>query len=231
MKQRETMVTRVGRQLNLPLNRSRSKPAFDFKDYIEKQDYVGALAILEFGQGENLSQVDRLLWFGYCAFRLDDFKRSEEVYLELLSEEHKDTPQETGLYLACVYYAMHLYAKAEETALAVTGELELKNRILLHIARKNDDESQVAKYRQLLHDSKEDKLSAATIEFSFRHRFQEAADVYKRILVDDRNDLALNVYVAMCYFKMVGFIHLCFSIRQLSRQTNCSFTLIFQGLL
>jgi intraflagellar transport protein 56 len=31
---------------------------------------------------------------------------------------------------------------------------------------------------------------------------QEATDIYKRLLLENRDDLALNVYVAMCYYKL-----------------------------
>lgn len=31
---------------------------------------------------------------------------------------------------------------------------------------------------------------------------QQATDIYKRLLLENRDDLALNVYVAMCYYKL-----------------------------
>lgn len=30
----------------------------------------------------------------------------------------------------------------------------------------------------------------------------QATDIYKRLLLENRDDLALNVYVAMCYYKL-----------------------------
>ena len=35
-----------------------------------------------------------------------------------------------------------------------------------------------------------------------RSHYQEAIDIYKRILLDNREYLALNVYVALCYYKL-----------------------------
>ena len=32
--------------------------------------------------------------------------------------------------------------------------------------------------------------------------FTKATDIYKRLLLESRDDLALNVYVAMCYYKL-----------------------------
>lgn len=34
------------------------------------------------------------------------------------------------------------------------------------------------------------------------HRTKKATDIYKRLLLENRDDLALNVYVAMCYYKL-----------------------------
>ncbi|CAG2243618.1 DYF13 [Mytilus edulis] len=37
---------------------------------------------------------------------------------------------------------------------------------------------------------------------SHKSHYQEAIDIYKRILLDNRDFLALNVYVALCYYKL-----------------------------
>ena len=54
---------------------------------------------------------------------------------------------------------------------------------------------------QDLTDANEDQLSLAAIHY-LRSHFQEATDIYKRLLLENRDDLALNVYVAMCYYKL-----------------------------
>jgi intraflagellar transport protein 56 len=36
----------------------------------------------------------------------------------------------------------------------------------------------------------------------FSHHDCQATDIYKRLLLENRDDLALNVYVAMCYYKL-----------------------------
>lgn len=35
-----------------------------------------------------------------------------------------------------------------------------------------------------------------------RTNLPKATDIYKRLLLENRDDLALNVYVAMCYYKL-----------------------------
>ena len=48
----------------------------------------------------------------------------------------------------------------------------------------------------------QDQLSLASIHY-LRSHFQEATDIYKRVLLEENRDfLALNVYVALCYYKL-----------------------------
>ena len=44
-------------------------------------------------------------------------------------------------------------------------------------------------------------MSLASIHY-LRSHYQEAIDIYKRILLENRDFLAINVYVAMCYYKL-----------------------------
>jgi intraflagellar transport protein 56 len=46
-----------------------------------------------------------------------------------------------------------------------------------------------------------DPVALAAVHY-LRSHFQEATDIYKRLLLENREDLALNVYVAMCYYKL-----------------------------
>ena len=49
-------------------------------------------------------------------------------------------------------------------------------------------------FHQKLSDTKEDQLCLAGIHY-LRSHFQEATDIYKKLLLENRDDLALNVYV------------------------------------
>jgi intraflagellar transport protein 56 len=77
----------------------------------------------------------------------------------------------------------------------------LGSHILFHCAHKFNDESKLMTYHQQLTDSTEDQLSLASIHYHRSH-FQEATDIYKRLLLENREFLALNVYVALCYCKL-----------------------------
>ena len=52
-----------------------------------------------------------------------------------------------------------------------------------------------------LKDVLEDQLSLAGMHY-LRAHYQEAIDIYKRILLDNKELLALNVYLALCYYKL-----------------------------
>jgi len=78
---------------------------------------------------------------------------------------------------------------------------KLQTRILFHCAHKHNDESNLMTYHQQLSESTEDQLSLAAIHY-LRSHFQEATDIYKRLLLENREFLALNVYVALCYCKL-----------------------------
>merc|ERR1711871_294861 len=73
-------------------------------------------------------------------------------------------------------------------------ESQLQNRILFHASHRMGDEAALMKYHQKLADTKLDQLSLAAIHY-LRNHFQEATDVYKRLLLENRDDIALNVYV------------------------------------
>lgn len=57
------------------------------------------------------------------------------------------------------------------------------------------------KHHQQLHNVVEDQLCLASIHY-MRGHYQEAIDIYKRILLENRDYVALNVYIAMCYYKL-----------------------------
>lgn len=193
------------------LSRSMKSKVFDFEDYVNRHDYVGALTILEQAQNDALSSLNRLLWIAYCSMRLGNYERAKSVYEELLLLGQKeDAPSDLGLYLAIANYYLGSYGKAEKSAMSVVNDSELKNRILVHIARATDDETKIATYRQQLSDSKEDELAAAAIEL-YRCRYKEASDVYEKMLTDSEEDLALNVFLAICYYKMVSLCWNCIS--------------------
>ncbi|XP_030335360.1 intraflagellar transport protein 56 isoform X2 [Strigops habroptila] len=135
---------------------------------------------------------------GYCAFHLGDYKRALEEY-EALTKQPACNP-DVWVNLACTYFFLGMYTQAEQAALKAPKS-RLQNRLLFHLAHKFSDEKKLMSSHQNLQDITEDQLSLASIHY-MRSHYQEAIDIYKRILLDNREYLALNVYVALCYYKL-----------------------------
>jgi len=147
---------------------------------------------------QGIDDYPTLPWLGYAAFHLGEYQKAMQAYQEML--EGPDANPMTHIYIACCLFYLGQYKEAEEAAIkgpAVT----LQNRLLFHIAHKFNDENKLMVYHQKLQETMEDQLSLASIHF-FRNHFQEATDIYKRILLENRDYLALNVYVALCYYKL-----------------------------
>jgi intraflagellar transport protein 56 len=172
------------------------------EEYIKNRDYSGALTLLEFNRRSDELEEEKkqqtLMWIGYCAFHIGDYQKALSAYNDVLAGS--DPPKETHLYIACSQFYLQMYSEAHEQA--TTGpKCPLQNRLLFHIAHKQNDEKKLMVYHQQLSDTTEDQLSLAAIHY-LRNHYQEATDIYKRLLLENRDDVALNVYVAMCYYKL-----------------------------
>lgn len=121
-----------------------------------------------------------------------------EEYEALTKSE--DIHPDVWVNLACTFFYLGMYKEAEEAA-TKAPKSRLQNRLLFHLAHKFSDEKRLMNYHQNLQDITEDQLSLASIHY-MRSHYQEAIDIYKRILLDNREFMALNVYVALCYYKL-----------------------------
>lgn len=93
-----------------------------------------------------------------------------------------------------------MYEDSKEILQKATSS-SLKTRINFHLSHKLRDETLLMEHHEQLQDVIEDQLSLAAIHY-LRAHYQEAIDIYKRLLLQNRNNLALNVYVALCYYKL-----------------------------
>ncbi|KAJ3197005.1 Intraflagellar transport protein 56 [Irineochytrium annulatum] len=166
--------------------------------FISTRDYTGAITVLEFSAGVGKFDQDTQLWLSYTSFHLGDYRKAMEVYQTMVKEPNCD--QLIHLYLACCYFFMGMYKEADEAA-QKGPTCKLQNRLLFHLSHKFNDEKRLMGYHQNLQDVIEDQLCLASIHY-LRSHYQEAIDIYKRILLENRDYLAINVYVAMCYYKL-----------------------------
>ncbi|KAI7807938.1 intraflagellar transport protein 56 [Triplophysa rosa] len=178
--------------------KNKTKKTPKLEDYLNQRDYLGALTLLEFQRNGGVSVDHEDLWIVYCAFHLGDHKRSMEEYKAMTLKP--DCPVDVWVYLGCTLFFLGLYKEAEEAALK-GPKSQIQNRLLFHLAHKFNDEKKLMGFHQNLEDVTEDQLSLASIHY-MRSHYQEAIDIYKRILLQNRDLLALNVYVALCYYKM-----------------------------
>ena len=177
---------------------SAKKSVLKMEEFIEKRDYTGAMAILEFNRASGKGGEDVDMWLGYCAFHLGDYKRS---MLEFEAVTHSKNPNKlVWINLACCYFYLGMYSDSEKAA-EKAEKSRLRTRLQFHLAHKFGDEKKLMQFHQQLEDVIEDQLSLASIHY-LRSHYQEAIDIYKRILLDNRDYLALNVYVALCYYKL-----------------------------
>lgn len=170
----------------------------DLEDFLGRRDYQGALALLQFRRNANRHDVRNLEFLAYCQFHFGEHDKALSLYKELLNFEDPD-PLYYVYAAACCYY-MGMYKEAEQYA-SQGPRCPLQTRILFHCAHKLNDETRLMQYHQQLTESLEDQLSLASIHYQRSH-FQEATDIYKRLLLENREYLALNVYVALCYCKL-----------------------------
>ncbi|XP_062480155.1 intraflagellar transport protein 56 isoform X1 [Pezoporus occidentalis] len=182
----------------LDSRRKKGKKVPQLEELLALRDFTGAIALLEFKRQVGEQEEDTDLWMGYCAFHLGDYKRALEEY-ETLTKQPACNP-DVWVNLACTYFFLGMYIQAEQAALKAPKS-RLQNRLLFHLAHKFGDEKKLMSSHQNLHDITEDQLSLASIHY-MRSHYQEAIDIYKRILLDNREYLALNVYVALCYYKL-----------------------------
>ncbi|XKL67233.1 hypothetical protein PGB90_010653 [Kerria lacca] len=182
----------------LSFNSSNTKQLPTLFDFIDKRDYSGALALLEFEQSIGKSTEFTERWIGFCAFHLGDYKRALSVYEGL--ENTKSPPEDNSVNLACCYFFLGMYSHVDKV-LEKASNSRLKIRLQFHLSHKLNDEARLMEYHKQLADVIEDQLSLASIHY-LRAHYQEAIDIYKRILLDNRDFLALNVYVALCYYKL-----------------------------
>ncbi|NWH60044.1 IFT56 protein, partial [Geococcyx californianus] len=178
--------------------RKKEKKVPQLEELLALRDFTGAITLLEFQRHVGEQEEDADLWIGYSAFHLGDYKRALEEY-EALTKQPACNP-DVWVNLACTYFFLGMYTEAEQAALKAPKS-HLQNRLLFHLAQKFSDDKKLMSSHQNLQDIVEDQLSLASIHY-LRSHYQEAIGIYKRILLDNREYLALNVYVALCYYKL-----------------------------
>ncbi|KAG3116494.1 Intraflagellar transport protein 56 [Phytophthora idaei] len=208
--------------------RTRTKPCqdavFELDTYLDRRDFVGALTLLrvlrrqgvEQELGQNAAQAKDLSsntwWVAYCHFHNGDFGEALSYFDQLI--EAASTGEATATDLknwrlsrACCLFYLQNFEDAEHAALS-SSRNALCSRLLFLLAhrRQHGEQALLDRYQQLSRDSVEDQLALAATSFAQKN-FQEAAEIYKRLLSEsskggEESGSALHVYLALCYFRL-----------------------------
>ncbi|XP_028043871.1 intraflagellar transport protein 56 isoform X2 [Bombyx mandarina] len=174
----------------------------ELEDFLLKRDYVGALTMLEFLKHEGNKDVWCDVWSAWCWFHLGDYQRAADAYVKV--REHNKIDERIAdnieMDIAVCYFYLGMYKESQEAA-EKAPTCTLKNRLQFHLAHKLNDEEGLMRTHAALRDIPEDQLSLASVHY-LRAHYQEAIDVYKKLLLERRSYMALNVYVALCYYKL-----------------------------
>ncbi|XP_022916832.1 intraflagellar transport protein 56 isoform X2 [Onthophagus taurus] len=178
------------------LSATRNVPSFE--EFLNKRDYTGALTLLEFKQFQD-PNVNIELWMAYCAFHKGDYKKALNIYNQVYLKNGNSNY--ICLNLACCYFYLGMYKESKEMLQKELESCPLKIRLNFHLSHKLSDETGLMDHHEQLLDIIEDQLSLAAIHY-LRAHYQESIDIYKRLLLQNRDNLALNVYIALCYYKL-----------------------------
>lgn len=69
------------------------------------------------------------------------------------------------------------------------------------MAQKLGDDNEIMNLHGRLTSSVEDQLCMAALHY-LRSHFEEATEIYKKLLIENKDFHAINIYVALCYYKM-----------------------------
>ncbi|KAI5061955.1 hypothetical protein GOP47_0022494 [Adiantum capillus-veneris] len=178
--------------------RRKHSAILDLQSFIEARDYTGAITLLQLKHLENVCDVETLEWLAYCHFHHGEHDKACDIYKQLLTQPNSKPIYHT--YVAACKFYLAIYDEAEVEALHGPN-CSLQIRILFHVAHKKRDEKALMQYHKRLGESVEDQLSLASFHY-LQASYQDATDIYKRLLLEHRDWLALNVYVALCYYNL-----------------------------
>ena len=166
-----------------------------FEDFLKTNDWVGAIAMLDLEK--HLGRLETKLWLAYCYFHNGQYKKALALYNELIRKPNYD--KNIHLYKALCLYATCSFEEAKNEALK-GPEGSLQVRLLYHISHKLQDDSTLMAYHHKLADAEEDQLCLSAVHY-LRGHYDDCIEIYKRLNLENRGFLAINVYLALCYYK------------------------------
>jgi intraflagellar transport protein 56 len=172
----------------------------DATHFLKKRDFIAAQALFECDRKYSArSDAKTYLGIAYSAFHNGDYKRAMDCYDDLMKRQGYD--QNLHVYKGCCLYALCQFKEAKEESKKCGEDSALKMRLLFQLAQKLGEESEIMTLHGKLTSSIEDQLCMAALHY-LRSHFEEATEIYKKLLMENRDLHAVNIYVALCYYKM-----------------------------
>lgn len=193
-----------------------------------ERDYQGAVTLIKFYYGDEIGQIDDFVlkedcaelltaiqWLIFCYSKVEAYEEAKTLCKQILQllqraghndEQSLKLQQEMLVYQAICSTCLGDDHAVDEQELKLIAKQDkrlglLINRFLFHVANQADNEQALVDAHRYLGTEQKDKLCLAAVHFQ-RHHFQEATDLYKQLLLDHRSAVAINVYIAMCYYKL-----------------------------
>jgi len=119
---------------------ARTKPkktGLTLGEFLERGDFTGAVALLEFKLRTGDTDDTTLPWLAYCAFHRGDYKKALSVYEQV--EKAGGASSDIVVYKACCMFYLGRLEEAE-SMLAGLPTSALRDRVLFHIANRMGDE-------------------------------------------------------------------------------------------
>ncbi|OAF70528.1 TPR repeat protein 26 [Intoshia linei] len=183
----------------------KDKDLFSFEDYVEKRDYSAAITLLNFHESFKPLIGNLEEWLAYCNFHAGDYNNCLQIYEKIQKNKKFESKNYKDFYLnyACVLFMMGEYEKVEEI-IKKEKNSPLRNRLAIHVYNKLIKEREMMEYHGHIENVVEDKLTMAAVHY-LRTNFQDSIDIYKRLLLENRENYAIHFYVAQNYYKMEYF--------------------------
>ena len=124
-------------------------------------------------------------------------KTDEQKEVQLLSASF--CQEDIHLYIACCNFFLGRDKEALDAVSKISMDSSLKNRLKVMLDVRRGVDPDVKKL--LNQEDVQDQMCEAAVHF-LNLKFQEAIEMYKKVLINNREYVAVNVYIALSYYKM-----------------------------
>lgn len=167
----------------------------EFTEFLAKADWVGALAVLDLQKSSG--RPETTLWVAYCHFHHGDYRKAMNVYDDLLRKPKAD--KALHLYKALCLYGLCHYEEAQKEAVKAP-ESPLQVRLLYLLAQRLGDDTALMSLHHKLGDDQASQMCKAAVHYFLGH-YDDCIDIYKKLVLENKKNLAINIYLAICYYR------------------------------